>query len=169
VVEVGRAGLFKMFGHDHHIEVRSFTGSIDWNAERPEESSFRLEVDAASLTVADEGLSEDDRGQVQSDMEKQALALAENPTIVFQSTEVRRKKSDGATQRLEIAGTLALRGVSGRIEVPASITADGGRLRIAGEIELDAGNWGVPQISAMGGSIKTSEKLNLSFDLVAVR
>jgi polyisoprenoid-binding protein YceI len=158
-----------MFGHDHHIEVRAFTGTIDWDADRPEESSFRLEVDAASLTVADEGLSENDRAQIQADMETKALTLAENPTIVFQSTEVRRKKSEGATHRLEIAGTLALRGTSGRIEVPASITADGDRLRIEGKVELDSGKWGVPQISAMGGSIKTSAKLSLSFDLVAIR
>ena len=168
-VEVGRAGLFKMFGHEHHIEVRSFTGSVDWNSDRPEASSFRLDVEAASLTVADEGLSEDDRAQVQADMETKALALAENPAIVFQSTEVRRKKSDGATHRLEISGTLALRGVAGRIEVPVSITADGDRLRIEGKVELDSGKWGVPQISALGGSIKTSEKLNLTFDLVAAR
>jgi polyisoprenoid-binding protein YceI len=168
-VEVGRAGLFKMFGHDHRIEVRSFTGRVDWSSDRPQDSSFRLEVDALSLTVADESLSEKDRGQVQADMETKALAVSEHPRIVFQSTEVQREKPRGAAYELKLVGTLELRGVSRSIQVPVAITEEGGRLRVVGEVEIDASKWGVPQIAALGGSVKTAEKLALSFDLVAVR
>lgn len=168
-VEVGRAGLFKMFGHDHRIEVRTFTGLVEWSSPRPEDSSFRLEIAASSLTVADEALSEDDRGTVQADMETKALAVAEHPRIVFQSTEVRRGKTRDTTHELTIRGTLALRGVTQRLDVPVALTVAGDRLRVVGEVELDASKWGVPQISALGGSVKTSEKLALSFDLVAVR
>jgi hypothetical protein len=36
-------------------------------------------------------------------------------------------------------------------------------------MELDSKNWGVPQISAVGGSVKTKGELQLDFEIVAVR
>jgi len=34
-------------------------------------------------------------------------------------------------------------------------------------MELESQNWGVPQISAVGGSVKTKEELQLTFEIVA--
>jgi polyisoprenoid-binding protein YceI len=168
-VHVGTAGLFKMFGHEHNIEVRGLAGRVDYFAEAPENSRFVLEIDAASLKVADEKLSEKDRAQVQSDMESKALALPQNPRIVFESTEVRVEKSEGTSLRLKLRGTLALRGVSKPVEVPLSLQVERDRLTGKGEMELQSKNWGVPQISAVGGSVKTSQDLGIAFEIVAVR
>lgn len=164
-VEVGRAGFFKMFGHDHRIRVGSFTGTVEWDADDPESSRFVLQVHAASLEVADEELDEEDRAQVQADMETKALALSDYPTISFESTRVRAR--DGS--RLELEGTLELRGESAPIDVPLNLTSSGERIVATGEVELDSKKWGVPQISALGGSVKTSETLALTFEIVAVR
>jgi len=128
-----------------------------------------LEIDAASLTVADEELSEEDRAQVQSDMETKALALPQNPRIVFESTEVRVEKAEGRSRRLKLRGTLSLRGVTKPVEVPLTLDLAEGRLTAKGEMELESQNWGVPQISAVGGSVKTKEELGLTFEIVAVR
>jgi polyisoprenoid-binding protein YceI len=168
-VHVGTAGLFKMFGHDHDIEVERIAGNVEWDSESPSSSRVVLEIEAASLTVADEELSEEDRAQVQSDMESKALALPENPKIVFQSTEVRLEKSEGASHRLKLRGTLSLRGVTKPVEVPVTVEASEGRLVARGEMELDSKIWGVPQISAAGGSVKTEEELKLQYEIVAVR
>src|SRR3990172_12316585 len=111
-VQVGTAGLFKMFGHEHNIQVKGIAGRVEWDPEAPASSRFVLEIDAASLTVADEELTEKNRAQAQSDMETQALALPQNPEIVFESTEVRVEKSDGANRRLKLQGRLSLRGVT---------------------------------------------------------
>ncbi|HEY7817779.1 MAG TPA: YceI family protein [Vicinamibacteria bacterium] len=168
-VHVGTAGLFKMFGHDHNIEVKGIAGSVDWDPEAPSSSRVVLEIEAASLTVADEELSEEDRAQVQSDMESKALALPENSKIVFQSTEVQVEKSEGASHRLKLRGTLSLRGVTKPVEVPVTVEASEGRLSAKGEMELDSKFWGVPQISAAGGSVKTKEELKLAYEIVALR
>ena len=168
-VHVGTAGLFKMFGHEHEIQVKGISGRVEWDGDAPAASRFVLEIDAASLAVADEELSDKDRAQVQADMEAKALALPENPRIVFESTEVRIEKSEGAARRLTLRGTLALRGVTKPVEVPLTLEVSGDRLAAKGEMELDAKNWGVPQISAVGGSVKTKEELGLSFEIVAVR
>ncbi len=168
-VQVGTAGLFKMFGHEHDIQVKGLAGRVDWDPEAPASSRFVLEIDAASLTVADEELSEKDRAQVQSDMEAKALALPQNPRIVFESTEVRVEKAEGASFRLKLRGTLSLRGVTKPVEVPLTLDVVEGRLTAKGEMELESQNWGVPQISAVGGSVKTKEALRLTFEIVAAR
>ena len=168
-VQVGTAGLFKMFGHEHNIQVKGIAGRVEWDPEAPASSRFVLEIDAASLTVADEELTEKDRAQVQSDMETQALALPQNPEIVFESTEVRVEKSEGANRRLKLQGRLSLRGVTKPVEVPLTLDVSEGRLTAKGEMDLESKNWGVPQITAVGGSVKTKEKLQLAFEIVAVR
>jgi polyisoprenoid-binding protein YceI len=164
-VHVGTAGLFKMFGHEHEIDVRELAGQVDWDPDAPESSRFRLEVEASSLTVFDQELSEKDRAQVQSDMETKALAAAEHPRIVFESTEVRVERPG----RLKLRGNLDLRGVKKPVEVPLMLEASEGRITAKGKMELESGNWGVPQISAVGGSVKTSQDLGIEFEIVAVR
>ena len=172
-VHVGRSGLFKMFGHDHVIRVGSFTGTVVWESAEPEAARFVLEVDAASLFVAEveDGLSEDDRATVQDTMETEALAVAEHATISFKSTRVEIRRSDSGEHRLEITGELALRGVRRELDVPMTLSFDGERdiLIARGKFELDSKEWGVPQISVLGGSVKTKTELGLEFEIVAVR
>jgi len=168
-VHVGAAGLLKMLGHEHNIAVKGLAGTVDWDPDAPAGSRFVLEIDASSLVVSDEELSEEDRAQVQSDMESKALASKENPKIVFQSTEVQAEKAQGTAHRLKIKGTLRLRGATKPVEVPVTLEVGEGRLTAKGEMELDAKNWGVPQISAVGGSVKTKDELKLTYEIVAVR
>jgi len=172
-VHVGRAGLFKMFGHDHVIRVGSFTGAVEWDRAEPEASRFVLEVDAASLSVVaeDTGLSDDDRATVQHTMETEALALSEHSAISFMSTRVQVKRSDSGEHRLEITGELELHGVRHELDIPMTLSFDSERnmLIARGKFELDSEEWGVLQISALGGSVKTKTELGLEFEIVAVR
>jgi polyisoprenoid-binding protein YceI len=168
-VQVGTAGLFKMFGHEHEIAVRGLSGEVAWDSEAPVRSRFVLAIDAASLSVADEALSEEDRAQVQSEMEAKALALPQNPRIVFESTEVRVEKVEGDRRHLKLRGTLSLRGVSKPLEVPLRLEFAEGRVTAKGEMELESKDWGVPQIAAIGGSVKTKQDLGIAFEIVAVR
>lgn len=168
-VKVGRAGLFKVFGHDHLIAVERFTGNVEWNAEAPEASRFTMDVDAASLKVVDEEVSEGDRATIQGDMEAKALALPENPHIRFESSQVAVQRVEGGSFQVKVTGTLSLRGVAKPLVIPLTLTVADDRLSAKGEVELESDQWGVPQITAVGGSVKTKENLELAFDIVAVR
>ncbi len=168
-VAVGRAGLFKVFGHDHLIVVKRFTGEVAWDAAAPESSRFLLNVDAASLTVADDEVSEEDRAQIQGEMESKALALPENPQIRFESTKVEVERVDGPSFELKVTGTLSLRGVTKPMTIPLTLTPSEDRLTARGKVDLESDKWGVPQISAVGGSVRTKGELGLSFEIVAVR
>ena len=81
---------------------------------------------------------------------------------------VEADKAQGAAHRLKIKGNLSLRGVTKPVEVPVTLEVANGRITAKGEMELDSGNWGVPQISAVGGSVKTKEELKLTYEIVAV-
>lgn len=170
-VHVGRAGLFKVLGHDHVIRAGSFTGTVEWDSAEPEAARFVLEVDATSLSVVDVGLSDDDRATVQDRMETDALALAEHSTIAFTSTRVRIKRSDSGEHRLEVSGELVLRGVRRELDIPLTLSFDAETNTVIarGKIELESEAWGVPQIAALGGSVKTNTKLGLEFEIVALR
>lgn len=169
IVEVGRAGFLKLFGHDHTIRVERFTGEVRWDAAAPERSSFSLDVDASSLVVADEEVSDEDRAKIQSDMETKALDLSEHARITFQSSAIQLRDAKDGPHRLRVTGTLALRGVERPLTVPLTLEVDGDRLVATGELELPSDAWGVPQISAAGGTVKTSEDLGVSFEIVATR
>lgn len=168
-VEVGRAGLFKLFGHDHRIEASGLSGEATWDAASPESARFVVAIDAASLRVADEEVSEEDRAAIQAEMETTALALSENPTIRFQSESVRVRGRVEGSFELEVEGTLSLRGVEKKLRVPFTLEAGDERLSARGELELESDAWGVPQISVAGGAVKTKKELRVNFRFVAVR
>lgn len=167
-VYVGKAGLFSVFGHDHLIEVRDFEGTVRWDANAPATSGFVLEVEADSLAVADEDVSDADRAQIEADMKAQALSVTNHPAIVFESEEVELLRSDGGTYSMKVNGSLELRGVRELLEVPLTLTVSDSRLTVAGEVKLRGKTWGVPQITAAGGAVKTKDELELTFEIVAV-
>ena len=94
---------------------------------------------------------------------------ADHPVIVFESTSVVLLGSDSTIHELKLHGMLELRGTRRELEFPLSLELTSARLSARGRIELDASDWGVPQVSALGGSVKTKKKLELVFDIVALR
>jgi hypothetical protein len=135
IVQLGTGGLFKMFGHEHDIQAKGLGAGSSGIPRRPRFPRFVLEIDAASLTVADEELSVKDRAQVQSDMETKTLALPQNPRIVFESTEVRVEEAEGASRRLKVRGTLGSPGPHQGRRGSADSRTRRGRLTAKGEME----------------------------------
>lgn len=173
VVHVGRSGIFKMFGHDHRIRTGRIAGTVRWNEGSPESSELVIEIDAGSLVVADEEISDEDRAEVQATMESEALAVSDHPQMTFTSSrvELEYEEPNGGAQRLNVVGELFLRGVRGELEVPVTLVPDSenGRLLGRGAFELESQEWGVPQISVAGGTVKTKSELKVEFEIVAVR
>ena len=167
-VDVGRAGFLKMFGHDHLVEIRGFAGGVDWHPNEPESSSIRIEVEAASLTVVNED-DEETRAQIQADMETKALDVENHSGIVFVSEELSLDERGGGEYRGEIRGQLTLRGVTNAVEIPLTVSVTEESLRAQGEFEIKGSDFGIDQINAAGGSVKTSDDLELTFDLVGAR
>ncbi len=171
-VDVGRAGFLKIFGHDHLVEIRGFSGEVDWQPAAPETSSIRIEVDAASLTVVDEESDEEELGQIQADMEAKALDVESHPQIVFVSETISLEGGDGGDGGEyggRVTGRLTLGGVTNTVTIPLTLTVSEESLRALGEFQIKGSDFGIDQVSAAGGSVKTSDGLKLTFDLAGVR
>ncbi len=167
-VKVGKAGFLKAFGHEHLIEARGIVGDVDWRPDNPNMSSIRIEIDASSLTVVDEGVSDADRATIQAEMESTALEVASYPKIVFVSKELSVSRG-GGERKGNLKGELTLRGVTDEVKFPLTLTVDGQTLRAEGAFKIKGSDFGVPQIKAAGGSVKTKDELELAFALVATR
>ena len=166
-VKVGRAGFLKVFGHDHLVAIRGFNGEVNWQPEQPEASSIRIEVQAASLTVV--GEDEEERAQIQADMEAKALEVESYPQILFVSEELSLGDAEGGEYRGRVSGQITLRGVTNAVTIPLTLTVSEQSLRARGEFQIKGSDFGVEQISVAGGTVKTSDDLQLTFDLVGVR
>jgi polyisoprenoid-binding protein YceI len=167
-VKVGKAGFLKAFGHEHLIEIHGIVGDIDWRPDSPEMSSIRIEIDANSLVVIDEGISDADKATVQAEMETTALDVTNYPKIVFVSKELSVSRGDGE-RKGNLKGELTLRGVTDEVKILLTLTVGEQELRAQGVFKIKGSDFGVPQIKAAGGSVKTKDELDLTFDLVARR
>ena len=168
-MDVGRAGFLKVFGHDHLVEIRGFSGEVDWQPAAPETSSIRIELVATSLTVVDEESDEEELAQIQTDMEAKALDVDNHPQIFFVSEELTLSEAKGDERRGRVTGQITLRGVTKTVTIPLTLTVSEERLRAQGKFQIKGSDFGVDPISAAGGSVKTKDQLELTFDLVGAR
>jgi len=164
-IKVGKSGVFSVFGHEHLVEARRMSGEVQWNASAPESSSVALEFESASLTVVDPDVKEDERAKVQAQMEAEALEIQRYPVIRFTAKGFSIKALQGEYQG-EVTGDLTLKGVTRSMKIPVQMAVAVGKLGARGEVKLKGSDFGVKQVTAAGGSVKTKDELQLSFDLV---
>ena len=168
-VEVSRAGFLKTFGHDHVIAVKEFSGRIQVDPEKPESSSVTLRVAAPSLRVADEGISDEDRAEVQSTMlGDKVLDVAQFPDIAFTSTGFTRGENSGDAWNLTLAGMLSLHGVEKAVTFPLVLKITGTDLEATGEVPLRQTDYGIKPVTAGGGLVKVKDVLRIRFAIHAL-
>ena len=169
-VGVFKEGLLKAFGHDHQIAAKSFSGAVRFNADKVEESSLALEIEAKSLTVLDPGEAEKDRREVQATMASaKVLGVESFPRITFRSTGVHQVKKGGAEWEVTLAGKLNLHGVEKPVTVPVRIRLDNTRLTVQGEIFIAQTDFGIKPVKVAGGAVKVKDRVKVSFTIVAER
>jgi polyisoprenoid-binding protein YceI len=152
------AMLTKVRGH-----FNSFEGTIHV-AERPEDSSVELTIDASSLTtdndMRDDHLRSGD-----------FLDLENHPTITFRSTKVEVMSED----RLRVTGDLSVRGVTKEVVLDteyAGTAKDGyGRTRVAfsARTEIDRDEFGVSWNMALeAGGVLVGNRIQLELEVQAL-
>lgn len=169
-VGVFKEGLFKAFGHDHLIAAKSFSGTVHFNADKVEESSLALDIEARSLTALDPGEAEKDRREVQATMSgDQVLGVESFPRITFRSTGVHQIKKDGTEWLVTLEGKLNLHGVEKPITFPVRIRLDNTRLTVQGEVLIAQTDFGIKPVKAAGGMVRVKDRVRVSFTIVAER
>jgi polyisoprenoid-binding protein YceI len=116
----------------------SFSGEFTWDAEKPEASTIKVNINTNSV---DSNHSERDRHLRSDDF----LDVSKHPTATFVSKEVKAKDDD----RLEIVGDLTLHGVTRSITLDAKKVGegkdpwDGYRVGFKGKTEFKMKDFGI--------------------------
>jgi polyisoprenoid-binding protein YceI len=166
-VHVPRAGLLKVLGHDHTIDVARFDGVLVWDSDSPEEAHLHLSVPAAALSVIDEGVSEDTRAKIQTEMRgEQVLHVETHPEIAFESMEI----SIGESGKWDIKGALTVRGVTRPVQFPADVSfPSGGRMEASGMVQVTPEVFGIEPVRALGGAVRTASTIEIRFNVIGVK
>lgn len=144
---------------------KEFSGSGYFDADDPTQSQLEVAIKASSIDTG----SPDRDGHLRSN---DFLAMNEHPEIRFSSTDITRI----GESRFKIAGDLTIRGitrpVSLEVEFTGSETDPYGQKRIGleGRGTINRKDWGVNWNAALeSGGVLVSEKVNLEFDISAIR
>ncbi len=168
-IHVAKDGFLKAFGHDHLVSATQFSGDVQVNASKMEDSAVSLSADSAALKVVDPGESEKDRSEVQATMlGTEVLDVARYPKIEFSSTAVKVSSSSGGRFELQITGILTLHGTQKPITLPAKVEIAGDGILICDtEVSFLQSNFGIIPYKAAGGAVRVKDKLTLVFHIVA--
>jgi polyisoprenoid-binding protein YceI len=169
-IHVYKEGMFKAFGHDHLIAAKEISGEAQFDAQKIEASTVRLQIATKSLTVVDPGESEKDRKDVQATMAgEQVLDVAKFPEISFASTGISAAKKNSQGWELTLSGKLKLHGVEKTVTFPLHVQTEDATLRGEGEISILQTDYGITPVKVGGGTVKVKDKLKITFTVVAAK
>jgi polyisoprenoid-binding protein YceI len=164
---VGKSGALSGLGHEHVVAIKSFSGEAHVPSNALGRSSFAVEMDADSLSVADKNISDKDRVEIERTMKSKVLEVSRFPKISFRSVSITDIKPAGNGRAALLSGDLTLHGVTNRVEVPATITATPEQLHVSGEVEIKQSDFGIKPYSTAGGAIKVRDRLKIRFSVTA--
>jgi polyisoprenoid-binding protein YceI len=171
-LELGRAGLLKMFGHDHTIEAPLASGRIEAHPEDVARSTVVLRWDAARLAVVPGTEPAQDIPEVEARMRgPEVLDVSRYPQIVFTSSSVAAAAGTGAgdgageaaaPRRLRVRGILEIKGRRTEVEVPLEVRSEPDGLVATGRLELNLRDLGIDP-PAVAGVVKVANRFRVSF------
>jgi polyisoprenoid-binding protein YceI len=167
-IHVGKEGAFKAFGHDHLIAAKQVSGEVQFDPQKTDKSSVRLQVPTKSITVIDPGESEKDRKEVQATMEgEKVLDVAKFPEITFTSTGISTAKKSSDGWELTLSGKLNLHGVEKPVTFPLQVRTNNSELRAQGEVSILQTDYNITPVKVGGGTVRVKDKLKITFNIVA--
>lgn len=167
------AGLFAGASHPHVIVARRVQGEVVYDPAAPEASSVTLQFPADALENDDPAQrkrlgftttpSPEDRKTIAANLRAaDQLDVKKYPTASFASKRVRRLDAE----RLEVSGTLTVRGVPVDLTLPVKVTVKAGVLRGEGSVGVTHAMFGFKPFTAALGTVRNAEEIKLELVLV---
>ncbi len=161
-LRVYKTGLYR--GKVHVFVFPSFSGSLVYDAAKPQASQVRLTIPAGEIRLTDAWLSKDDFKEVQRYALEEMLEAGKYPEIRFESGEI---AAIDATH-FKVAGVLTIRGLGKPSLVNVTLTPEpGGALGIEGSAVVKLTNYGLKPPKAALGLIGTKDEMDFTFALTA--
>ena len=152
-VRVYKAGLFSALGHNHEISAPISGGTVDVTARQVE-----LRAQSRALKVVDPGVSEKDRGEIQSTMlGADVLDAASHPEIVFRSTGA-EPSGPGVWK---VHGNLTLHGQTRTVDVDVRVDGE----HYVGTSSFRQTQFGIRPVKVAGGTIRVKDEVRIEFNI----
>jgi polyisoprenoid-binding protein YceI len=150
-VQVGKAGAFSAFGHDHTIAAPIASGTADTTAHQVE-----LRVEAAALRVRDPKASDQDRAQIEKTMlGPEVLDSERHREIVFRSTAA----EPAGEGRWTVHGNLTLHGET----KPVTVSVQERSGHFVGTATVKQSDFGIKPVKVAGGTVKVKDEVRIEF------
>src|SRR3954464_8025363 len=152
-VRTGKAGAAAKAGHNLRMQVGSWQATIDLDA-----PSATLTAHTRSFRVVEGSggvmpLGDEEKAAIPQTIDEEVL---KGTPIEFRSTEV---SVDG--DRIDVQGQLTLFGSERPVTFTLELGADG---HLAGNARLKHSDWGVKPYSALFGTLKVADELEVAVD-----
>lgn len=167
-LELGRAGLLKILGHDHTIEAPVAAGHIEADSSDLVRAKVTLTFETRRLAVVPGTEPAKDIPEVETRMRgPEVLEVERYPEIAFTSSRVLETGATAAVpHRLRLAGTVEIKGRRTEIEVPLEVRSSPGSLVATGQVELNLRDLGIEPPS-VAGVVKVANRFRVSFEIHA--
>jgi polyisoprenoid-binding protein YceI len=167
-IHVGKSGAFSFAGHTHEVVAPALSGEVTADPADLAASKVALTFEAAALKVLPEGEPAGDAPKVEEAMRgPKVLDAARFPAVTFKSQRVSGRDAGRGTYDLELAGEIALHGVTRPITLPVHVEVSGDTLIASGKAVLRHDQFGMQPVSAAGGSVKVKNEIALEYRIVA--
>ncbi len=158
-IHLFRGGMFSALGDNHQIVIGDFSGT----AVGSDATSWQVQVIAksASLRVADPGISDSDRREIQSTMVGPTqLDVERFPTIELRTRSV---IPGGTPNTWRLVADLTLHGVTRQVEFPIAWSQAGDRLEVKGQVRLRLRDFQIEPISKGLGAVKVKNEFEVVY------
>jgi polyisoprenoid-binding protein YceI len=150
-VRTGKTGAAAKAGHNLHIEVTSWSATLDLG----KDPSASLTADARSLRVREghggmQSLDDGDKANIDKTVDEEVL---KGSAIAFRSSSV---QVDG--DRVTVAGELELGGRRGPLTFDLAVADDGS---LSGTAVVKQSDWGMKPYSTLFGTLKVVDEVEV--------
>jgi polyisoprenoid-binding protein YceI len=167
-IHVGKSGAFSFAGHHHEVVAPALSGEVRADPADLAASTVALTFEAAALKVLPEGEPAGDAPKVEEIMRgPKVLDAVRFPAVTFKSQRVSGRDAGSGAYDLELAGEIALHGVTRPITLPVHVEVSGDTLTASGKAVLRHDQFGMEPVSAAGGSVKVKNEIAVEYRIVA--
>jgi polyisoprenoid-binding protein YceI len=169
-LQAGKSGVFSFAGHDHEIVAPVSDGEIALDRLDISRSRISIRFDAKSLKVTGRGEPAGDVAEVQQVMlSDRVLDVQKYPVISFTSRTMSVTKRSGDRITVQVAGDLALHGVTRPLTLPVDVQLAADQIRADGKAVVRQTEFGIEPVKAGGGTVRVKNEVDVSFSVVARR
>src|SRR5271156_6204085 len=148
-VRATATGLLAAMGHNPNINIRDFSGEMNFDPDKLEAGSFQLVIKTSSLGVQDD-ISDKDRREIERLMNQEVLETAKFPEIVYDAPSISVTRMTDMLYSATLDGELTMHGVTRSQPITARVAMLGSMLRASGEFTLDQSDYNIKPVSVAG-------------------